>query len=353
MANYENFEVKGIVTTLSPISHSTIPPYGSELKKGRQWTNFRSMPFVLQNEEGKEAPASVYTVSGNSIRGIMRTLLYRHTFQDVLDIDFDELLGADSELKMSTQKRRFLVATLASGGVTPKGTKLEAAAPAGEYERILRDIPMLDLFGGVYLAHHFDGCASIGNMTLRCKETKTLFGDMFHDDNENLPDISSISTTDIRFTRTQSNQDASENPDMDDSEENNKAKAIFGTNVLPAGTTFYWRNYCNTANEGTKLAFYAAIALLQKYASVGGMSGKGLGRVSYDLEPDLKDAIKDYDEYILEHKDECIEAIKSMAKHFLSSVKTKAEAEEEAAAKKTKKGKKAAKKTGEAIKEAE
>lgn len=338
----ENFEVKGIVTTLSPISHSTIPPYGSEMKKGRQWTNFRTMPFVLQNEKGEEVQTSVYTVSGNSIRGIMRTLLYRHTFQDILDIDFDELLGENSELKMSAQKRRFLTSTLASGGVTPKGTKLEAAAPAGEYERILRDIPMLDLFGGVYLAHHFDGCASIGNMTLRCKETQNLMGEMFDDGVVGLPALNEVNAYDIRFTRTQSNQDASENPDMDDSEENNKAKAIFGTNVLPAGTTFYWRNYCNTANEGTKLAFYAAVALLQKYASVGGMSGKGLGRVSYDLEPDLTNAVKGYDKYILAHKDECIEAIKSMAKHFLSSVASKKDADE-----KGKKGKKTSKKEAE------
>lgn len=325
MSKYANYEVKGIVTALSPISHSTIPPYGSELKKGRQWTNFRTMPFVLENEAGEENQMHVYTVSGNSVRGIMRALLYRHTFQDVLDIDFDELMGEDSEFKMTQAKRRFFVSTLATGGVTPKGSKLEAAAPAGEYDKILRGIPLLDLFGGVYLVHHFDGCASIGNMTMRCKETQKLMGEVFKDKANNLPALNDVATNDIRFTRTQSNKDASENPDLDDSDENNKSKAIYGTNVLPAGTTFYWRNYCNTANEGTKLAFYAAIALLQKYASVGGMSGKGLGRVEYNLEPDLTDAIKNYDEYILAHKEDCIEALKSMAKHFLSTVPAKTE----------------------------
>ena len=340
MSNFENYEIKGIVTAVSPISHSTIPPYGSELKKGRQWTDFRTMPFVLQGEDGQEVQGAVYTVSGNSIRGIMRTLLYRHTFQDVLDIDFDELLGENSELKMSSAKRRFFVSTLATGGVTPKGTKLEAAAPAGEYDRILADIPMLDLFGGVYLSHHFDGCASIGNMTMRCQETQKLMGDIFDDKAEGLPALKDVSARDIRFTRTQTNKDASENPDLDDSEENNKAKAIYGTNALPAGTTFYWRNFCNTSNDGTKLAFYAAAALLQKYAALGGMSGKGFGRVEYDLEPDLTDAIKDYDEYILAHKDECIEALKSMAKHFLSTVPSKAEAEEKGKKKSTKKNNK-------------
>lgn len=346
MANYENYEVKGIVTALSPITHSTIPPYGSELKKGRQWTDFRTMPFVLKNNEGDDVQTSVYTVSGNSIRGIMRSLLYRHTFQDVLDIDFDEILGKGTELNMTPIKLRYLVSTLSSGGVTPKGAKLEAAAPAGEYERILRDIPMLDLFGGVYLTHHFDGCASIGNMTMRCKETQQLMGNVFNDDKEGLPSVHDVEAKDIRFTRTQSNKDASENPDTDEKEENLKAKAIYGTNVLPAGTTFYWRNYCTTTNEGTKLAFFAAVALLQKYASVGGMSGKGLGRMEYELEPDLTDAVKNYDKYVLEHKEDCIEAIKSMAKYFLSSVPTKSETkvkEEEEKKKKAKTSKKAKK----------
>ena len=317
----KNIEIKGIVTALSPISHKEIE--GQEKEKENkavkpQFGDFRCMPFILKGEGGNYKQRDVYTVSGNAMRGIGRGLLFTHTFEDVLDIDFEELLP-----NMSQTALRYLVSTLQVGGVTPKESRSGGAVPLGVYDKVLKGIPMLDLLGGVYIAHHFNGAASIGNLVVRAKETQELFSDIFEDD-EDLISIDDIETKDSRYSHVQPAKDASENMVAgeevgNESEKKNRAKIqmLYGTRVLPAGTQFYWRNLCNTDNEGTELAFKAMIALTIRYGRIGGMGGKGLGRVAYDvagIDPDHD--IQAYDEYILEHKDECIEAIKLLAEEF-------------------------------------
>ena len=313
-------EVKAIVTALSPISHGQIRAK-DDGDTEKNILRFRTLPFILE-QNGLPVTKDVYTVSGNSLRGIGRSLLFRHTYEDVLDLDFTKILPDFTPIA-----RRYLVATLQNGGVQPKGSSTSGAVPAGMYEEVLDGLPTLDLLGGVYICHHFNGAAKIGNLTLRAKETEQLFvkHKIFDKSDTSLPSITSIVVKDSRHTRTQNSQDASEFPVLADDKENTedfKSKAIFGTEVLPAGTQFYWRNLVVTKRPGTILAFQAMLALIARNGCIGGMGAKGYGRVAIQFDGlDIEPAIKAYDDYCLDHKKEAIAAIEKLAADFKYQLK--------------------------------
>lgn len=321
MTQTQTKEYTALVTALSPITHNEIlakdaKPGTDKKGKAKDYPEFRQFPFVVR-ENGKYTVKDIYCVSGNSLRGIGRQQLFRHTIEDVLDIDFDELL----EGVLDKTRRRLLLATLECGGVSPKGSSAKGSLASGVYDKVLSQLPFLDLLGAVYVSHHFDGSCSIGNLVLRTKETEAFFCE--HNfipgtltSITPLLSVNDIVTSECRFTKTQNNKDASENPTSGDVEAE-KIKMIYGTTVLPAGTQFFWNSYCTSKNEGTLLAFDAMLALIAKRGGIGGMSNKGFGRASFNiLNLDIYAAIKKYDDYILTHKDDIIEGIKLLAEEF-------------------------------------
>lgn len=315
-------EIKAIVTALSPISHGQIRAK-NDSDTEKNILRFRTLPFILE-KNGVPVAKDLYAVSGNSMRGIGRSLLFRHTYEDVLDLDFAKILPDFTPIA-----RRYLVSTLQNGGVQPQGSSSSGAVPSGLYEEVLDGLPTLDLLGGVYICHHFNGAAKIGNLTIRAKETEQLFAEkhgIFEKSDTPLPAIDTIVVKDSRHTRTQDSQDASEFPVLASDKENTedfKSKAIFGTEVLPAGTQFYWRNLVETKREGTLLAFRAMLALTARSGCIGGMSAKGYGRVDIQFTDglDIPTAIKEYDDYCLAHKAEAIAAIEKLANDFKYQLK--------------------------------
>lgn len=338
----QTIEIKGIVTALSPVCHSEILPQCEEKSAGSDYLMFRRYPFILKDADGQPTPQDVYTVSGNSMRGIGRQLLYQHTFEDVLDIDFAKILPDVKPID-----RHYLVSLFAVGGVTPKNSKQVGFVSTDTYDKVLECLPTLDLLGGVLITHHFNSSASIGNLFLRTKETEQLFAidhHIFQPATETLPSLVEIVSQDVRHTRTESAKAASTKPPVEETKdaESLKTKMIYGANVLPAGSSFYWRSFCHTQREGTALAFNAMIALLTKHGSIGGQGGKGYGRVTYAIPSfDANEAVKAYDKYLLEHKDEFLGGIRLLASEFRYTIKEKKdEGEDKNKEKKTAKRKK-------------
>lgn len=325
-----------IVTALAPISHGYIRAMNEKDKEGEEnILRFRQLPFLIKEGENRLTEKDLYCVSGNGMRGLGRRLMFHHCFQDVLDIHFDELLKEHTPLH-----RRYVVNLFENGGSTPKGSKAAGGVPASTYDEVLKDLPMLDLLGGVYITHHFNGAAIIGNLILRTKETQDFFTKqhpLFADDATDLPLASVIDVKIERHTKSQSNRDASLYQDSMSSDENAKnnlkSAAIYGAEVLPVGTSFYWESALRyTPNEGTALAFDAFLALIARHGFIGGMNSKGYGYVNIDFDGlDTKDAVEKFDQYLLDHKDDVIKGIHLIADEFkytlnAKSSKTKKEA---------------------------
>ena len=315
-----------IITALSPLSHGRIPGLKERNSTGENnILHFRTMPF-LYKEVGSDSnylEKDIYCVSGNAMRGLGRRLLFHHTFEDVLDLNFDAILKDSSVVQ-----RRYVINLFENGGSTPKDSKSSGNVPAATYDKVLQDIPFLDLLGGVYITHHFDGSAVIGNLILRTKETHELLKKLFTDDDaDQLPALEDIKIDTVRHTKRQSPRDASAFSSAEDAETkaNLKSASIYGIDVLPAGSTFYWMcGLKNTRNKGTALAYKAMLALIARHGLIGGMTAKGYGMARFDFldDLDIEKSIDEYDQYLRDNRDAVIEGIKLLAEDFKYMLKT-------------------------------
>ena len=308
--------IKGTVFALSPIVHNEILSMDATKAAGKGNAKpQRKMSFILKdgNEEKK---LEVPVVSGNSIRGIGRRLLVDFSF-DTLDTSLEELFD-----KVEDQKR--VAFFFRNGGLTPKGMSISPAA-VGAYEKI-HCIPFLGLLGSVYMGHHFEGSMCVGTLLPIIKETKEFINDKDVINDEPIPTLDQITADDniVRYTRRASDNVVVENEDENkDNKEKDKEAMIYATAVIPAGTKFYSYNTCHTDNEGVLLAFQAFFALLSNYGYIGGMSGRGHGQCKFDYSLDVNEAISKYQEYLLQNKEEIIEAIKMIPSTFTATKKDK------------------------------
>lgn len=330
--------IRGIVTAKTSISHGRIP---AEEEKKSNLLEFHTSP-LLYEEDGAIHEIDLPTISGNAMRGLGRRLLFHHSFEDVLGINFDEILSGYTE-----KERRYVVNLFENGGSNPKGSHPSGSVRGGVYDEVLADIPMLDLLGGSYVAHHFDGAAIIGHLIPRTKETQELLGSDAIVTDEPLMSVKDLHVEVNRNTKMRSNRDYSmytlDSVETEEEKAEIKNSAIYGAEFLPAGTKFFWRcALCDTPNKGTLLAFNAIIALIVKHGHVGGMMKKEHGRVEYSLEDfDADASIAEFDDYLRKHRDDVIRGIKLLAGNFKYSLKSDRDKKEaaEKAKKSAKKGK--------------
>ena len=330
--------IRGIVTAKSPISHGRIPAEG---EKKSNLLEFHTSPFLYE-EDGVIHEIDLPTISGNAMRGLGRRLMFHHSFEDVLGINFDEVLSSYTE-----KERRYIVNLFENGGSNPKGAHPSGSVRGEVYDEVLADIPMLDLLGGSYVAHHFDGAAIIGHLIPRTKETQELLGSDAVVTDDPLISVTDLHVKVFRHTKMRSNRDSSmytlDSVETQEEKAEIKNSAIYGAEFLPYGTKFFWRcALCDTPNKGTLLAFNAFVALIVKHGHVGGMMKKEYGRVEYDLEDFNADAsIAEFDDYLRKHRDDVIRGIKLLADNFKYTLESDRKKEEEAAKaeKGTKKGK--------------
>ena len=321
--------VSGVAKSLAPISQGT--PLANGLSAGKDnLTRQRKMRIFTELEDSCVLQ-DIPIVSGNSLRGVGRRMLINETFK-ALDIDWESMFP-----RRETQdavKFFFTHGGLSPKGLSPKGVKINI------YTELRKVLPFLDLLGGVYYAHHFEGACRIGNMVPLTKETfEMLKADLppaIEIKKEKLPKIRELLITEENDPMTTSVQRFIKKRSEEKKEE--KEAGMFNVETITVGTTFRFYATAGSDNENTLKAFRAMMFLLQDRGYVGGMSAKGLGRVAYDLycqdekgttRLNSKD-LTDYLAILKETRQKILEALKSIP-GTLVSVKSKEEKKSRAA----------------------
>lgn len=341
--------IEGIVDIATPLVHGQIL---GEREKDPQGENnmvrFRKYYFMLK-KDGIKQNVGVYSISGNAVRGIGRRRLFQYMFSKVLDININDVLSDYDEMT-----RRYITNLFWNGGSSPSNSQSSGGTVSAEvYDEVLRDLPMLDLLGGVLVTHHFSGHTSVGIMFPRTQETKAFFVDQLdyfkpRKGDDDLPTLDRLNVFVSRHSRVQSNKDASTSNDKSLSkaeQDNRKSAGIYGAELLSPGVNFYWKCQLNDAvNEGTYLAFLAFVALVAEKGKshLGGMNNKGYGDVVFHLDDfDPEKSKADFRDWLLEHKEDVIRGLRLLASDFKYKL-------DNGDKKKGGKGKKPAKKEGEA-----
>ncbi len=313
--------VNSLGYALSPIVHNEVMEFEHNYSKGAA-KKTRTMPIFIQGDGSdgqKEAVLEkIPVISGNSKRAIARRLLVDRSL-DILEIQMDKLF------KSKEDARRVLY-FFRNGGLTPFGVKVEKVK-VGTYETIYSAIPFLLLLGGVYQGHHFEGLGNFGFEIPITKETLPIYKDCMSQEHleiiekKTLPGNNDLTSfVEMRYTRTASTEEQVED----------KEAMIYGTEVIPAGIYFYsWSSVVSTYDSAI-LAFRAANYLMQEYGLVGGMTGRGHGRMQYSLsytDENGKRALteKDYTnyvDYLKANKKTIIEAIESIPEKLKFTVKS-------------------------------
>ncbi len=328
------YRVFGSALSLSPITHGEIVPE----EERNNMTRFRVTPFICTSgNETKAIP--VPTITGNPFRGI--------SHRGVSDLTMKTLglnLGDMAEKgEMSPLDSRLLTHFLRVGGSATKGQS-PAGGSAEEYRQLKQGIPTVALYGGVYRGHMFEGLLRMGFLYVLTQETASILVPGINAEEKSLlPELNDLKLTELRFMRKREpgevpeetvengvDEEAVEKPEGKKKNEKAKEGSIFGFEVLPVGVRFVQEVILTNASEnpGAMLALKAALGLIVANGTVGGNAAKGFGKViiSYKDEKGTPvgtmDDIAAYVDYVIEHKDEMIDTIKSIPK-MLGSVPKK------------------------------
>lgn len=342
MASIARHTATGSVTAMSPISHGTVP--GKNARKSNVM-RLRRIPVILPPSAETEGRlvAEIPAISGNSIRGIGRELLFEETICALgLDKTFRDLPG------LSEQQARYVAYLLAKGGFTPNGAKIKNPSAIGAYLRVRQQIPMLGLLGGNYMGHGFEGALNINYMIPVIKETiRTNLAKPEEGKTEaDYPALADLETTGLddgvfiqRFTKNadpdyglempeEVEATASDNNDSNDT----RVRSIYQVEVIPAGTKLHHSMdvVVRAGEEGIFLAFRALVALLVERGRVGGLVGKGMGIVSmrYVFDDGVEASVHDlsnYLDYLSTHRQEVIDAIVEIPGLFEYTIRKKDE----------------------------
>jgi len=290
---------------LTPVVHNEVMELGYSGQKGEAKRQ-RRFP-VLVTKEGRTVRENVPVVSGNANRGLERRLLIDRSL-DILDLNMDELLGGKKE------DVRRVTYFLRNGGLTPGGIKADRVS-VGTYHEIQTRIPFLLALGGVYNGHHFEGSVKVGISQPMTVETLPLYAGMMPERHRAMLESAALpSATDlvsvVRYTRRAAAGERGED----------KESMIYGTEAIAAGTYFYSFGTVVSHYDSVLLTFRAMYFLLGEYGYVGGMTGRGHGRMTYDIlytdehgQRGLE--ARDYEEYVdylKSHRDEILAAIREI-----------------------------------------
>lgn len=324
-------QVYGVGTAISSIVHGEILNKGENIENATMPQRIESVIGYYENDDQwKESVIKIPVISGNSMRGIGRRMLFDHTF-GVLGVTLGDLFP-------KAVVARQMLTLLRAGGVTSAGTSVNGVSP-DKYIEIMEKVPFIDMLGMVYQGHHFDSCSKIGFLRPYLKEVSYLYRGTFHQDLLNELDPKAIGYDEfmksgmpsVKYTkRKELGSVEAETEDEAKIIESSKEAMIYGTEYIPAGTILATTSKLIAEREGTILAFLAMYALIVESGVIGGMSGKGHGFVDFKLykkvnnnEPeliDINEALEEYDSYLIAHRDEIIEALKSIPETFTYSI---------------------------------
>jgi CRISPR/Cas system CSM-associated protein Csm3 (group 7 of RAMP superfamily) len=265
-------QIKGIITTLSPLHH------GSDESAGIDRL-YRRMDIYV---DGKLERVPI--ISGNSIRGLMR---------DLLAYDLIQKLELE-KLSLNLYDLLFSGGTLQKGAITGK-IEIE------KINWIREKFPFLRLFGGSIGNHIMQGEFQCGIAWIIAKETFQF---------------TEIETKEsyIKFFSEDfgTRQDNSLN-DSNLIEKNSRKDPMqmkYNSEIIIPGVQFSHEFTINTSNDLVLSCFLQGLELLQSYSRLGGKSNIGYGKVSmkYNIDGLQMDG-QPYREYILKNQLELQDAI--------------------------------------------
>ena len=302
-------KASGIGWTLSPLTHGRIRAHGERRETGAPM-ELNRIPFVLE-VGGVTEVYSIPAVSGNSIRGILRRLLFDEMVHTLgLTKDFSSLIPNITDARMTAFFLR-------NGGMTPKNTK-RGTVQVGDYERLRSIIPHLGLLGGVFGGHHFEGDLFCDFMIPLTKETASIAG---LQDTSDLPDIASIALSQaqnvIRYTRHTDMEPIDMDVELEDASSDAagdfKEQALYSFEVLPAGLRMLHELSVVTVHEPVHLASGRGIFIAGPgplWVQLGGATARV--RLDYKFDDGTvatRTNLEDYREYIRDNTKELKEAI--------------------------------------------
>ncbi|NSW84370.1 MAG: hypothetical protein HPY90_14100 [Syntrophothermus sp.] len=327
IVNFQAAEtVYGFVTALTPIHHGEIPPYNVKPDTGEP-VRFRRMPILAEDKlTGVQTRIDLPVISGNAVRGIGRRLLLGYTLK-TLGIDKREKFN---KLFATSDIASDIFFFLHNGGATHKNDTPDQL-DMETYDRISRSFPIWSLLGGNYHGHMIEGQCRIGIMIPLVSETKSLISlliskalvkqfDMEEKewDSFELTASSLISekASVVRYMRRAEKTEPKEEPAGKDDD---KYGAVFGFEVIPAGTKFVQVNVLTDDSEMNRLAFRAMTAMISLRGVLGGQVAKGHGMAViryFDASGSqyTREDIDRYGVYLIENKSALLDALAEFAK---------------------------------------
>jgi len=230
--------IDGIITLQSPLIH------GADEKMGVD-TKFRRLAYIVDG-----AVEWIPTVSGNSIRGVMRRLIAN---------DFIQRLGMD---KTGISDKIYYM--FFSGGALEKGSII-SGIDVGARREFREKIPFMSIFGGSVGNQIMAGKMIVDNAVPTCKETSINTGIE-----------SSLSYWDLLQEIYLTRRD-----DLEDKEATKNATQMkYSMECLHTGVRLKHGFTLMNCNDVETACFYQALYLWIQDGYLGGKSSIGMGKFS-------------------------------------------------------------------------
>lgn len=338
----------GVLQAGAPITHGQILPEGWDDFHGssradirnKNHTFLRTLPVMTINGRGEDTEIvfkTIYAVSGNSIRHRIRELLTDYTLE-CLEIPSESLEPRVAHL-------------LYSGGVQQGGVGQGADYEAIDERALLRKMmPIVDLFGGVFNGHFFEGALRVHFALPLVRNLSWLYPDVewyFQEHDipwDSLPTLEELNVqvinNPIGYTRSlpeqvadidwgkRRNRNANRNEGENTGNENsngsgedrdNEARGIYTVDALPIGTLLAHRFTLLSLAENSKVCFDAGLELLFRTPYIGSQSGKGHGLVIAEYrcgEEKVSGGLENYTLWLEENKKDLVDYIAEIPRRF-------------------------------------
>ncbi|MEM4454443.1 MAG: hypothetical protein QXT28_07025 [Thermofilaceae archaeon] len=277
----ETLVFEGTLTALTPIFS------GGDEKTGTE-TLLRRIKFIVGDE-----PVEVPFISGNSIRGVLRRLLFQ---------DFFKRVGYE----IKSTKLFYLF----SGGALEEAAEEEAGVLDLQLRRMIRSsLPPLSLLGGAIANQTFSGKLTVGMALPVCREL-----------NDFLPVKSNLSFYDYltftfatRHAERDMPESVQEKPPRGQEKAEPTVQMMYNIECFAPGTKFYHKFTLMDATPIEKSCFAWMIELWRQRPILGGKSAIGYGQVLIDY-PTITFPVEPYLSFLEERRDEIVKALEKLDK---------------------------------------
>jgi len=258
---------KGTWTAMTPITHGSDENYGMEQ---------RLRTLKMKTPNGVE---DIPVISGNALRGQMRDLLSQH---------YLETLGVEVGDTLSN--------ALYSGGALKKGTS-NRKIKRKTIKAVRKNIPFISVLGTALESQMIRGKLSMGMLIPIASETEEYTGI-----NSDMSVFERVDET--YYTRV----DDREGGRMEDED---KQQMKYVVQVFSPGTEFSHEFNLEDTTHLEQSAVYKGFELLEENPRIGGMKGKGHGKVKWDYDEGLGSG-EAYDKWLKENQDSLREYIEGL-----------------------------------------